>query len=549
MKTLPSGARLRAPGVIALLITVVAALAISVGAASAATAATKSHGLSVTALDVTPKSVKPGLGQATVTMTWTITDTAALAATVDGDLYIRMQGSTPGTYLGMAYDIPFTVASTAYNGATWVSGTAAQSSYSYVFAVPVYANDTKARWVVSEIDAHDDLGNTLAAADSALAGFSRTITTTAQIDSTAPALSSVYLVGYNPPAYIYDAQHPAVVSYQIEASDTQSGFWKGILRLAGPNGQSLTADFAYLDASPPNTQCPAYYYQDQGPAHYASCSVSVTFPAGSVGTWTLASVTLTDNAGNTATYPSPNPLPVGLSNDSTLRASGFSVSPNPLNTWGQAQTTQLTFSADGVQQGLTSVVVNAGFDCYQQGQTPTQNPDGTYSVPITMEPSYYGGSSCQITGLVLTDGAGDLALYGSDYSAPDPGLTISRVADTTAPTVTAASLTSSTISAANYAYLSVLAIVSAPIAPVESYSATVYDANGNPTNVQGSGYLGFVFDGGTADLSFYVPQSSLAPGTYTVAFTITDAGGLSTSYGGPGQSPVPGGSLTLTVTP
>lgn len=549
MKTLPPDARFRAPGVIALLITVVAALMVPVSAASAASAAAKSKGLSVTALDVTPKSVKPGLGQATVTMTWTITDNAALAATVGGDLFIRMQGSTPGTYLGMAYDIPFAVASDSYDGATWVSGTAAQSSYSYVFAVPVYANDTKARWTVSEIDAHDDLGNTLAATDSALAGFTRTITTTAQVDSTAPALPSVQLAGYNPPAYFYDGQHPAVVTYQIGASDNQSGFWKGTLRLVGPSGQSLTTSFAYLDNRPANASCFSYY-ASHAPAAYAWCNVPVTFPAASVGTWTLASVTLTDNAGNTATYPSPDPLPVGLSNDSTLRASGFSVSPNPLNTWGQAQTTQLTFSADGVRQGLTSVVVDAGYDCNQQTQTPTQNLDGTYSVPITMRPYFYdSGNTCQITGLVLTDGAGDLALYGSDYGAPDPAVTITRVPDTTAPTATTASLTSSTISAADYAYLNAQVTVSAPIAPVEYYSVTVYDASGNPTNIQTTGFTGPVFDGGIAVMYINVYPLALAPGTYTVGFTITDAGGLSNSYGGPGQPPVPGGPLTLTVTP
>jgi hypothetical protein len=41
----------------------------------------------------------------------------------------------------------------------------------------------------------------------------------------------------------------------------------------------------------------------------------------------------------------------------------------------------------------------------------------------------------------------------------------------------------------------------------------------------------------------------LAPGVYTVAFDLTDAGGLNSFYGYPNSQPVPGGPLTFTVTP
>jgi hypothetical protein len=49
---------------------------------------------------------------------------------------------------------------------------------------------------------------------------------------------------------------------------------------------------------------------------------------------------------------------------------------------------------------------------------------------------------------------------------------------------------------------------------------------------------------------FSVPTPvGMPPGTYTVAFQLTDAGGLTSSYGYPNTPPVPGGPLVFTVTP
>jgi hypothetical protein len=549
MRILPSRGTGRARGRLsaaALAAGLAAALAVPAGAAFAATPAATGHHFTVQALKVAPKTVKPGLGQAAVAVTWTLVDTARVATTVSGHLFIRMQGATPGTYLGMAYDVPFAYQSTPQDGATWVSGGPGKSSYSYVFEVPVFANAKKAAWTVTEIDAHDDAGTTLTATDPDLAAFSRTVATIAQVDSNAPDQPSVFLSGGNgsAPEYVYDGSGPATVRYQISSHDSKSGFWKGSLLLDGPNGQSLTTDFEYFDSTTGGGPCSG---SSAGLATYAFCAVSVSFPAGSVGTWTVNSVSVTDNAGNSATYPALEPLPVVLTDNGTLSADGFTVSPNPLNTWGQDKTTSLTFSAHGVQQGLASVTVNAGYGCNQQGQVPTSNPDGTYSLPVAMH--YYAGDSCVVTGLTLIDGAGDVALYGSDFGAPDPGVTIRRLPDTVPPTVTAAHVSPASIpqSVLGSVVPHILATVSAPIAPVQSFSTTVYDANGNPTGGGSSGGVGPVFDGGTAELPIFLP-ASMAPGTYTVSFTLDDAGGLSTSYGGPGGLPVPGGPVTFTVT-
>ena len=77
-------------------------------------------------------------------------------------------------------------------------------------------------------------------------------------------------------------------------------------------------------------------------------------------------------------------------------------------------------------------------------------------------------------------------------------------------------------------------------------SETIFDTSGT---VVGGG-----FGGVTATLSGPVATSvpvpaGLPPGTYTVAFQLTDAGGLTSSYGYPTSPPVPGGALQFTVTP
>jgi hypothetical protein len=84
------------------------------------------------------------------------------------------------------------------------------------------------------------------------------------------------------------------------------------------------------------------------------------------------------------------------------------------------------------------------------------------------------------------------------------------------------------------------------IAPVNEISTTVFDSSGQ---IVGGG-----FGGVTATLTGPVSTiaslpAGLPPGTYTVAFQLTDAGGLTSSYGYPNSPPVPGGPLVFTVTP
>ena len=95
-------------------------------------------------------------------------------------------------------------------------------------------------------------------------------------------------------------------------------------------------------------------------------------------------------------------------------------------------------------------------------------------------------------------------------------------------------------------FVGLIVDVSDPVAPVTEISETVFDTSGT---IVGGGYGGV-----TATLSGPVTDSvpvsaGLPPGTYTVAFQLTDAGGLTSSYGYPNSPPVPGGTLQFTITP
>ena len=72
----------------------------------------------------------------------------------------------------------------------------------------------------------------------------------------------------------------------------------------------------------------------------------------------------------------------------------------------------------------------AGGAILQQPATPTANPNGTYSVPISMLSI---ATSCTVAGLVVLDGAGNVAVYGTEYGEPDLGIKLTRVPDTTPP--------------------------------------------------------------------------------------------------------------------
>jgi hypothetical protein len=504
--------------------------------AHAALAAAAGGRLTLTQLSFAQSSVDASGGGAAVALNWTLKDPNPAATTITGDVKIRMAGAQAGTYVGQVYDIPFSLP--GYTPGLTTSGTAQDSGYSYSFAVPQYAFASTARWDVIQVTAQDDQGARLSLQGNGLNRFRDVLTATELPDSTPPAYDSLEFPVQPGPSrpYVYNGGSGGSSSYYFNADDAQSGFWKGTLTLAGPGGKALSASFSYQYSVPDQVGAcgSATVFDDTS----AACQPTVTIPANApAGTWTVSKLELWDNAGNHATYRNLNALPVIVTSNSVVRASGFTASPNPVNNWTQTQTVQISLNVSGAQGGVGTIYVDftAGSPCSQQSDTPTANPDGTYSVPISMLSI---ATSCTVAGIAVLDGAGNVAVYGTEYGEPDLGIKLTRVPDTTPPVATSASVSPASLpQSADSQFVGLTVDVSDPVAPVTEISETIFDTSGT---IVGGG-----FGGVTATLSGPVISSvpvpaGLPPGTYTVAFQLTDAGGLTSSYGYPTSPPSPG---------
>jgi hypothetical protein len=319
-----------------------------------------------------------------------------------------------------------------------------------------------------------------------------------------------------------------------------------VLYVAGPGGRTLSSGFQEVfSVSNGFGMCGAGLVFDDTSAQ---CQPSVTIPAGApAGTWTVSKLSLWDNAGNHATYAHLNVLPITVTSDSVIRASAFSANPTQVDNWVNTATSQLSMKVTGAVGGVATIYVDftAGSPCGQGATSPTQNPDGSYSVDISM---FSIADSCSVAGIAVLDGAGDLSVYGSEYGLPDLGINLTRVPDTTPPVATGAQVSpaSQPTNPNSTGFEGLTVDVNDTVAPVNQISTTVFNSSGQ---IVGGG-----FGGVTATLTGPVTTSTslpvgLPPGTYTVAFQLIDKGGLISSYGYPNSPPVPGGPLVFTVTP
>lgn len=236
-------------------------------------------------------------------------------------------------------------------------------------------------------------------------------------------------------------------------------------------------------------------------------------------------------------------LPITVTSNSAVQASGFTASPNPVNNWTQTQTVQIGMNVSGAQDGVATIYVDfaAGSPCLPQSATPTANADGTYSVPVSM---FSIASRCTVAGIAVLDGAGNLAVYGAEYGEPAVGIQLTRVPDTAPPVATGASLSATSLpSTADSIGLTI--DVNDAVAPVNELSGTVFNSSGYPVGGASGGVPATL--SGSVSMSLSIP-TGLAPGTYTVAFQLTDEGGLESSYGYPNSQQVPGGPLQFTIT-
>jgi hypothetical protein len=506
--------------------------------ATASRAATPVQRLAVTALAFSAKSVNATAGNATVRLSWTITDSRAGVNRITGGLTLAAPGKIAGSYLTERITVPF-----ALHGKARVGGTARRSSYANTFSVPRYARASQVSWEVISLTAQDNKGDKLTLGTPRLAHFRATLGAREIAVTTGPTFDTFGL--YDPVRpYAYSGSHGSGFQvYNMCIYPSQAGFTAGTLRLSGPAGHSFTSQFSYNQVAP---ECMNPSTRVQGQQYI----VQVKFPVGlTPGIWTVSALQLMDTAGNVTTASNLG-APVTVTADQVLTASDFIATPNPANDWAQAATVTVSINVSGVTAGVSTIYLDfaGNYPGDVQGSCrdysgPASTGPGQESVQFQMTTLT---KSCQVTGIAIVDGAGDLALYGSEYGAPDPGLTVSQTPDTTPPTATSASLSPGGI---NVSYW--LAIgVTTQVAPVAGLDLRIYNADGVlQTSASTSGGVAQQQppQTGATTVNYPVDTTSLPPGTYTVAFTLFDAANQASSYGEGGSNPMPGGPLTFTV--
>lgn len=490
--------------------------------ATQAGAATEPHGeLVFGSVSVSPANVDAGTGSGTVHLTWSFTDTVTGASDVSGTLTLRRADGT-GTYA-----VPFDF---LYDNGGTASGTVRHPAFAYDFHVPRYARTASAEYQVSKIAATDDQGGAVTVTGGRLTAAK--FTAAEEVDTTAPAHDTLQIASWSQTA-VYNRDKPGSIEYYIGVSDAQSGIASGKVIVKGPGGAELTAPFT--DPDPSGTCAP-----DQ---QNAICTPGLTVPANAAaGTWVVDELDLTDAAGNTSRATGLNAAPLAVSANRQLQATDFAFDPPQVDNWHESQVTHLKFTPTGVRQGLSTAQVELSGVCWSDPVTPVIGADGVADIPVTV-PTFT--SSCSVTGLTLTDNAGDTALYGTDFGAPDPGISVTRTPDTDPPVADSVRLYWTTMpDGTDYQVNNSVIAHTISRVGVDSYSVTVFDSDGVSV---GGGDGGVQPDAsGNVDLGFSVTRG-LPPGTYTVGFTLYDAGGLYTHYGYPNTAPPPGGPLTFTV--
>jgi hypothetical protein len=522
------------------LLTMAAAIAMAGTPASGAPASA----LSLTSISFGSDQVDASTGDAVVPLTWTIGNSDADADDLWGVITLRQRAAAPGEFIGQTYRLPFRLGESWYYRGKFVSGTAQASTYEYQFPVPRYATGTSAEWVVTEVSASAD--------DAALTVTDDlpTLRATTLADTTPPQLGYATLEGSwnNEPVYAYVKDDAYLLLYTASPSDYESGFSHGAVTVTGPGGQTATGTVRAQWFEEESGSCGNRY---GGDIHQPACGIIVLLPAhAATGEWNMSGFTLTDNAGNTTTVTGLVTSPINVTANDVVSVRSITATPNPVNNWHGSARTTLTLAVDGALDGIATV--RGGFEwsrCQQFTATPTAAPDGTVSVPILM---YRQSSECVLTSLIVTDGAGNVAVYGTDHHAPATGLTIARLPNTTPPTAAGFTLSRQTFTQAEVsswsAAFALTATVTAPVAPVDGYDLYVILADGSAYPLSGGGTSAW---NGQLQLNASLP-SHLTPGTYRLGLRIGDAGGLSSAYNLPwyqNNTSVMDGSLSITVTP
>jgi hypothetical protein len=467
-------------------------------------------------------------------LNWTITNRSAKAQRTNGVVELRQfaDGQQIGQPRTVTYDLDWGRAQVGG------SGTAQQSSYSYEFLVPRYSSAAETVWRVTKVTIADDLAHARTVRDPGPAALA----VTQLVDNEGPVAEQLYF-DFGQPRGFFDDGSGVTLRYRAQIVD-ESAFKQGKITIAGPGNRRLSATFQ-LTQNGSQWSCNGETVYDPT---WVTCPVSVAVPAGSPsGTWRVARLDLTDSWGNTRADTSPDgPAPVQVSRNDVVGASGFALTKPQVNNWREPASTALTFTPHGAVGGLATVDIDLSW-CSQPSRTPVVGDDGSVSVEIVMQSSWT--SSCKIDGVKLTDGAGNIAFYGTAYGAPDLGLTVTRVPDEKAPVVLSAKVSKATWTQQEtedaWGLGFDVTVEVDEFAPVSGSSATLYDSAG----VSQGGMYGGEHDDGTGVFHLAVSTGRLEPGQYTIGFSLSDEAGNTSAWGYPNNAgnPIPGGPLVLTV--
>lgn len=486
--------------------------------------ATETSGrLTFRSVSVSPTNVDASSGSGKVRLTWSFDDTVAEASNITGSLTLQRSDGTG------SYTVPFDF---LYGGGSTASGTIRHATFTTDFPVPQYARTATSEYRVTKIAATDDQGQAVTVSGRRLAKAK--FTAVQAVDNTAPTYELLQIASWSKSA-IYNRDQSGTVTYYINVSDSEAGISNGTLVVKGPDGTTLSAPFAW-DPDDYNAPC--------GPdPQHSVCTVDVTVPANAAaGTWVVDRLNLTDAAGNTRQYADLNAAPLVVSANRQIQASDFVFDPPHVDNWRNSQVTHLKFTLAGAQQGLERAKVALGGPCTPQTDTPVVGDDGAVDIPVTV---YSIASSCDVTGITVTDKAGNTSLYGTDFGAPDLGLVVRRTPNTTPPVADSAKLSWTTLPDGTQDQVgNSLTVHTVSHVGVTQFSVTLFDSSG--ASVGGAG--GGVSPDAAENVSIgFTVRRSMAPGTYTVAFSLTDASGLRAAYGYPNTAPPPGGPLTLVI--
>jgi hypothetical protein len=318
--------------------------------------------------------------------------------------------------------------------------------------VPQYAATATATWAVVEVTATDDQSDAVTVCRPQLAALDgSSFVADELVDSTGSFYDGVSVrtgtsayAASGDPLYFDDADGPVALTYSLEATDAESGFFKGVLVLRGPGGRTISTGFAVDFDAIGSTTC--------GPDGLSwgstdiICDIPVTIPQGtSAGTWVVSELRLVDATGNVSDYRGLSLAPVILTRNAVLQATNFAISPTSVDNWTSDQYLTVSMTPEGAEDGIASLDVMTTPGCFASITTdPAVAADGSISASIRMLPGAHV-KQCTINGIALVDGVGDLAAYGPAFDGPALNLVADQVPDTTPPTATAASLNTTTI--------------------------------------------------------------------------------------------------------